>query len=143
MTYLLDTNVVSALRIPHRNPPVLRWAQTRDLNQMWLASVTIGEVEKGIARQADLSVARVLSAWVDGLLADFEGRVIAIGIEEARAWGRLVGPLEARGLNPAAVDSQIAATALVHGLAVVTRNVRHFQRFGVPVINPWGDEDGA
>ena len=141
MTYLIDTNVISAIRLPARNPGVARWVE-RSGGDYWLSVFSVGELEKGILQAPDPASARELRAWVDGVLRRFESRVLAFGPAEARQWGAILAPLP-RGVSIPVVDSQIAATALAHGLSVVTRNVKDFDRFGVPVINPWDDENGA
>ena len=141
MTYLLDTNVISAIRLPARNPAVARWVE-RSGGDYWLSVFSVGELEKGILQARDPASARELRAWVDGVLRRFESRVLAFGPGEARKWGAILAPLP-RGVAIPVVDSQIAATALEHGLSVVTRNVKDFERFGVPVINPWDHENGA
>ena len=141
--YLLDTNVISALRQADRNPVVLRWMTPMRAADLWLSVFTVAELEKGIAQVRDPGDAQKLRDWVNAILTSFEGRVIAFGTAEARRWGSLVGPLEQQGRTPPVVDSQIAAIALEHGLSVVTRNVKDFERFVVPVINPWDDENGG
>ena len=96
--------------------------------------VSIGEVERGIVRQRRLDpvFTRVLAAWLDSVLVLYRERILAVDLSTARRWGGLSGALGHEG-----ADLLIAATALEHGLTVVTRNVRHFEPTGVPVLNPF------
>lgn len=132
--YLLDTNVVSALRRPDRHPAPTAWLADQRPSDLYMSVVTIAEIERGIARQIsqDLTFARELAAWLERTLAGFADRLLGIDVPTARRWGRLSASL---GHNDA--DLLIAATALEHGLTVVTRNVRHFEPTGVPVLNPF------
>ncbi len=100
---------------------------------MYLSVVSVAEIERGIIRQErhDPAFARALSAWLDDILVLYGGRVLAVDLPTARRWGRLSGAIGHEG-----VDLLIAATALEHGLSVVTRNVRHFEPTGVEVIDP-------
>lgn len=131
MTFLLDTNVVSALRRRERDPALARWVETQRTADLYLSVVTVGEIERGIARQLrrDAAFARALALWLDRLLDWYGDRVLPVDIPTARRWGRLSADLGHPG-----ADLLIAATALEHGLTVVTRNVRHFEPTGVPVI---------
>ena len=101
---------------------------------MYLSVVTVGEVERGINRQrrSDPTFAQMLAAWLDGVLALYGERILAVDLSTARRWGRLSGALGHEG-----ADLLIAATALEHGLTVVTRNVRDFAETGIDVIDPW------
>ncbi len=132
--YLLDTNVVSALRRPDRHPAPTAWLTDQRPSDLYMSVVTIAEIERGIARQIsqDSTFARELAAWLERTLAGFADRLLGIDVPTARRWGRLSASL---GHNDA--DLLIAATALEHGLTVVTRNVRHFEPTGVPVLNPF------
>jgi predicted nucleic acid-binding protein len=132
--YLLDTMVLSELRKWRRDPSLVGWLQHVRPTDLYLSVVTIGEVEKGIARQQrrDPAFAERLAAWLDGVLRYYATRILAVDVNVARRWGRLA---DAHG--HAGADLLIAATATEHGLAVVTRNVRHFEGTGVPLINPF------
>ena len=135
MTWLLDTNVVSELR-SRRDPPVMAWFGARDADDMYLSVVTVQEIEVGIARKerADPTQGAVLRRWFTGdVLPAFGDRVVPLDLAVARMAARLL----AAGPRPLA-DTWIAATALVHGMHVVTRNVADFAT--VPdllTINPW------
>ncbi|MDD9981135.1 MAG: type II toxin-antitoxin system VapC family toxin [Gammaproteobacteria bacterium] len=132
--FLIDTDVLSALRRRDRNPDVVRWISDQRTTELYLSVVSVGEVERGIVRQRrrDPAFAQMLAAWLDGVLALYGERILAVDLSTARRWGRLCGVLGNEG-----VDLLIAVTALEHGLTVVTRNVRHFEPAGVPVLNPF------
>jgi hypothetical protein len=132
--YLLDTMVLSELRKPRRHPGVVSWLRTVRETDLFLSVVTVGEVEKGIAKQQrrDAKFATRLADWLDGVLEDYASRIVPIDVNIARRWGRLA---DAHGHSGA--DLLIAATALEHGLSVVTRNVRHFAGMGAVVLDPF------
>jgi toxin FitB len=132
--YLLDTVVLSELRRPRRHPGLVRWLEDVRPTDLYLSVVTIGEVEKGVAKQhrSDPVLAERLAAWLDEILRHYASRIIGVDVSVARRWGRLA---DAHGHDGA--DLLIAATAIEHGLAVVTRNVRHFESTGVALVNPF------
>lgn len=137
MSYLLDTNVVSELRKPERRADsgVCAWVAARAVSDLYLSAITVLEVEVGIARLArrDPAQAARLQTWLDDELLDaFARRVLAVDIPVARCAGRLHVP-DPRPER----DALIAATATVHGLTVVTRNVKDFDFLDVAVVNPW------
>ncbi len=136
--YLLDTNVVSALRRPDRHPGPTLWLKAQRPSDLHLSVVTLAEIERGIAQQVPLNpdFARDLAQWVERTLAWFADRILPVDVAAARRWGRLSADIGNRE-----VDLLIAATALEHGLIVVTRNVRHFQPSGVTVLNPFDNSD--
>ena len=132
--YLLDTDVLSALRRRERDPAVARWLQSQRTSDLYLSVVTVGEVERGIVRQRrrDPAVAEALAGWLDRVLAWYGDRVLGVDLPMARRWGQLSATLGHEG-----ADLLIAATALEHGLTVVTGNTRHFEPTGVEVLNPF------
>jgi toxin FitB len=139
--YLVDTNVVSELRRPERaDTNVVAWASTVPAASFFLSVISILEIELGalqIARR-DAAQGAVLRAWIDDqILPRFDGRILAIDTAVAQRCAHLHLP------DPCAErNALIAATALVHGLTVVTRNVADFERVGVALLNPW-DSEGA
>jgi predicted nucleic acid-binding protein len=131
--FLIDTDVLSALRRRERHPEVVEWLSVQRNSDLHLSVVTIGEVERGIVQQQgrDPLFAQQLAAWLDGILALYGDRVLPVGLATARRWGRLTAEV-----GHSSADLLIAATALEHGLTVVTCNVRHFEPTGVPMLNP-------
>jgi predicted nucleic acid-binding protein len=134
--YLLDTNVISELRKGKKaDPKVITWAQTIPTASLYISAVSILELQIGILliERRDRKQGEVLRAWMEGhVLATFLGRILAIDVAVAQRCAALLVP-DPRSDR----DALIAATALVHGMAVVTRNVRDFQPTGVVVLNPW------
>lgn len=132
--YLLDTVAISELfkRRPH--PGFVHWLSDKSEDLLFLSTVTIGEMERGIERQRGRqpAFAEALSAWLERGIGTYADRVLPVTTVVARRWGRLSGRL---GRDDA--DLLIAATALEHGLTVVTRNVRHFTSTGAAIENPF------
>ena len=131
--FLLDTDVLSDLRRRERNPGIVRWMSGQRTADLYLSVVSIGEIERGIARKRsrDPAFARVLAGWLDTVLRLYGERILAVDLTAARRWGRLSATI-----GHAGADLLIAATALENGLTVVTRNVRHFEPTGVPTLDP-------
>ena len=134
MKFLLDTDVLSASRRPERAVAVAAWIKSKPEEDLYLSVVTLGEIERGIALQArkQPEFAAELRAWIDWTVRLFADRLLPFGPEEARLWGRLSAKLGHHG-----ADLQIAATALVQGAVVVTRNVSDFEPTGVAIENPF------
>jgi toxin FitB len=134
--FLLDTNVISELRRPEKaNNNVVAWASTIPTASFFLSAISILEIELGtlkIARR-DAAQGAILRTWIDEqILPRFEGRILAVDTSVAQRCARLHVP------DPRAErDAFIAATAMVHGLTVVTRNVADFKSVGVALLNPW------
>ena len=134
--YILDTNIVSELRKGKKADRNVRvWAQTLPAASLYLSVVSILELEMGIllVERRDPKQGGILRAWMDGhVLPSFSGRILAIDTVVAQRCAALHVP------NPRSErDALIAATALVHSMTVVSRNVTHFQPTGVAVVNPW------
>jgi toxin FitB len=131
--YLLDTNVVSETRRPRPHGAVLAWFQSVASDTLHISAVTLGEIQAGveITREQDPEKAKQLDLWAD-LIANQYTQLPMTGAAY-RKWAVLMH----RQSNTLRNDGMIAATALAHGLTVVTRNVNDFQRFGVAVLNPF------
>ena len=138
MKYLLDTNTVSEPKRKRPNAAAAAWLRRVDQSLLFISVLTLGEIENGVTRLAsrDKIAADALRAWAEGIRADFSSRIIAVDLAIAETWGRI----SARRPLPVA-DGLLAATALVHGMTLVTRNVRDVADTGVKLINPW-DDDG-
>jgi predicted nucleic acid-binding protein len=131
--YLLDTDVVSALRRPERNAVVSAWVRNQTPDRLYTSVITVGEILYGIARQRrrQPEFAAQLERWLESVTALFKDRVLVFDDAAARRWGVLHAEL---GFTSS--DLQIAAIAWSRGLTVVTRNVRHFEPTGVSTLNP-------
>ena len=137
MAFLLDINVVSELRKKHRNEPkIQRWLSAVDSEDLFTSVMVVGEIRRGIekVRPTDPIFASQLELWLHRLQIDYRDRILSITEEIAEFWGTICpnDPLP----EP---DGLIAATALHHGMTLVTRNVQHVQRSGVKLLNPWGN----
>jgi len=134
VTYLLDTNVVSELRRPRPHGGVRAWVESSAAEAMYLSVLVLGEIRRGVERlrPRDPTQAESLERWLASLEGGFADRILAIDEVIAHAWGRL----DATDLLPP-VDGLLAATALVNGLTVVTRDTTLFERIGVPYLDPW------
>jgi predicted nucleic acid-binding protein len=136
--FLLDTNVPSELTRPQPEPRVAKWLEDTDDDLMYLSVITIGEVCKGITVHPEPRRRAGLHRWLEKELRPwFAGRILRITEAIAVQWGILEGECQLRGVGCNAPDGLIAATALEHDLTVVTRNVKDFACFGVPIFNPW------
>jgi toxin FitB len=131
--YLLDTNVVSELRKPRPHGGVLAWLRSVDARDLHVSAVTLGEIQAGIeiTREQDVAKAAEIEAWADQVAAAWN--VLPMDAVTFRAWAKLMH----RRSDTLLEDAMIAATALVHGLQVVTRNVRDFKELGVGIFNPY------
>ena len=131
--YLLDTNVVSELRRPRPHRDVLDWIAAVPAEQLFVSAVTIGEIQAGIeiTRGQDEAKAAELEAWLDGVITSYG--MLPMDASAFREWARL---MHGRS-DTLTEDAMIAATAIVHRLTVVTRNVSDFSRLGVKLKNPF------
>jgi predicted nucleic acid-binding protein len=131
--YLLDTNVVSELRRPRPHGAVLAWLANVSDADLYLSAVTIGELQAGVetTREQDAGKATEIEAWLERVAATYN--VLAMDARAFRSWARLMHRRSDRLIE----DAMIAATADVHNLTVVTRNVRDFEVFGVRTLNPF------
>jgi hypothetical protein len=136
--YLIDTDVISELRKREKaNPGVVAFfkAVASSDAPLYVAAVTIGELRRGIElvrHRGDAKQAQTLERWLGKLLDEFGDTVLVFDADVAQVWGRLRVP---HPENP--LDKQIAATALIHDLVLVTRNVKHFSATGVKLLNPF------
>ena len=134
--FVLDTNVVSELRRRDRaHPSVLAWASSRPPSEFFLSAITVLELELGaqLVQRRDPQQGAVLRAWIDGkVLPEFDRRILPIDKTVAIRSARLHVP------NPRSErDALIAATAFVHGMTILTRNIAEFQETEVSLVNPW------
>jgi toxin FitB len=137
VTYLLDTNVLSETRKRQPSTRVTDWIATTPPDLLHVSVLTLGEIEQGIARvrgRGDQYQAAVLERWLREAEAGFEDRVLPVSLRVAGAWGRqqYMRPLPV-------IDALIAATAQVHGMTLVTRNVKDFDLARVQIFNPFAE----
>lgn len=132
--FILDTMVVSERTKPRPDPHVRTWLSTLDPQQQFISVLSVGEIRFGIDRMPASANKRRLEIWFDELVPFFTGRILPVDLAVAQRWGRLRHDVRR---SVSAADSLIGATALVHNLAVATRNVGDFSDFGVGVVNPW------
>lgn len=133
---ILDTNVLSALRRPERSPQVSAWLSHQDEAELFLSVITVGEIERGIARQETVNPAfsRDLREWLGRTVTLFADRLLPFGAAEAQIWGRLSARIGHNG-----ADLLIAATALARDATVVTGNIADFEPSGCRLVNPFGE----
>lgn len=139
--YVLDTDVVSHLRRPEKaHPNVVAWASNTPVTLHFISAITLLELERGIfsMERKDAAQGAILRAWMDSqILVRFSGRILPVDIAVAQRCAKLHVP------DPKPErDALISATALVHGMTVVTRNVHDFEPTGVEILNPWEWEPG-
>jgi len=135
--FLIDTMLISELRLRQRDPGVVAWISRQRPEDCFLSVVSISEIERSIARKrtSDAGFAQQLAGWLDQLLRLYGDRLLPVDVGVARRWGLLSAEIGHGG-----ADLLIAATALERGLTVVTSNLRHFEPTGVAIINPWHEE---
>lgn len=137
MKHLLDTPVLSEFLKKQPDERVTKWVEAQVEESLFLSVITIGEIEKGIHLLPQSKRRSKLETWLEETVYRFEERTLGLETETLRRWGRLTAELEARGRVLPLLDSLIAATALAHNLAIVTRNEADFADTGCQVFNPW------
>jgi hypothetical protein len=132
--FLLDTMIISELRKPRPEGDVVAWMKAVPRMDVFVSAVTFGEIEVGIEKQRSRNpdFALELESWLALVVRAYGDRILAFGVREALRWGMLAARVGNKGM-----DLAIAATALEHGLTVVTRNVAHFTPTGVAVFDPF------
>jgi predicted nucleic acid-binding protein len=132
--FLIDTVTLSELRRRQRDPAVVAWFERQRATELFLSVISIGEIERGIERQraTDPGFAGALTAWLDRVLVLYGERILPFDLRTARRWGAL-----SAALGNDSADLMIAATALEHGLTVVTHNVSDFEPTRVAVLDPF------
>jgi len=135
LSYLLDTNIISQLTKPTPNSSVIDWLGAVEESETFLSVITLEEIRERIELLPQGRRKRNLDTWLARDLPErFAGRIIPIDDAIADRCGRMVASCRSEGSNPDALDALIAATALVHGMTVVTLNRKHFEPFPVSLI---------
>jgi predicted nucleic acid-binding protein len=142
VSFLLDTNVVSEWVKPQPNRNVVSWLQEVDEDQVFLSVASLAEIRRGVELMPLGKRRDRLSDWLaNDLPARFEGRILAIDSRIAETWGIVMARGKESGINHGVFDALFAATAEVHKLTLVTRNVQDFLKLGIPLLNPWQTGD--
>jgi len=138
LNYLLDTNVVSEWVKPHPDVKVFEWLADADEDRICLSVITFAEIRQGVEQMPAGRRRDALKLWVqDELPARFEGRILTVDLVVAETWGALMARTGEMGISLGVMDGFFAATARAHDLTLVTRNTKHFERVGIPLLNPW------
>jgi len=136
--FLLDTNCISELVRIQPDPRVLDWMSAANETLLYLSVLTLGEIRKGVAGLPQGKRRTHLESWLESeLQARFSGRILSIDKAVADRWGLLAAGAKRAGRPLSGIDGLLAATALHHGLTIVSRNISDFANTQVPVLNPW------
>jgi toxin FitB len=136
--FLLDTNCISEINHPRADARVVGWFNAADERRLYLSVLVLGEIRKGAALLAPGARRRDLERWLDTELPRrFQDRILSIDAAIAHRWGALTAEARLKGITVSTIDGLLAATALKHDLALVTRNVKDFEGLGVALLNPW------
>jgi predicted nucleic acid-binding protein len=136
--FLLDTNCISELIRAEPEPLVVQWIEEVDERLLFLSVLTFGEIRKGIAGLAEGKQRTKLETWLElELKARFGNRILSIDTDIAERWGVLSASSKAQGKPLPVIDGLLAATAMHHRLAIVTRNVSDFAQTNVAIVCPW------
>lgn len=136
MNYLVDTNVFSEPARARPEAKVVEWLRENE-SALYISTITIGEIRRGIERLAQGRRQTQLRLWLQTLGEAMKGRILGFNTATAHVWGQLKAEWERDGIQVPSLDSQIAATAHRHGLILVTRNIGDFERTGTKLLNPF------
>jgi toxin FitB len=138
---IVDTNVISEVAKPRPSPQVIAFLHETDEDRLFISVVTLGELRRGVALKTDGRAKSVLDAWLRvDLVERFSGRIVDITAAVANTWGELMADAKLRGIGLHAIDGLLAATPRTHNQTLVTRNIKDFTPFGLPLLNPWQAE---
>lgn len=137
--YLLDTNAISEPKRARPDPAVLNWLGDQLPTDLHLSVISVGELRRGIIRLEPGRRRDDLDYWLAQLILRFDDRILPVDMDVTDRWASLAEAQRAVGRTADMTDELIAATAHVHGLTIVTRNVRHFEHTGCRVLSPWGN----
>ena len=136
MNFLVDTNVFSESARREPDTKVIAWLREHEA-ELYVSSITIGEIRRGIERLPDGKRKTRLQHWLQALGKVMKGRILSFNTSTAHVWGQLKAKWERSGVIIPSLDSQIAASAQRHSLIVVTRNISDFEESGVKTFNPF------
>ena len=137
MKYLLDTCVLSELVKPEPETRVVAWINAQADNSLFVSSITLAELLKGIAKLQDSKRKAALTQWLNQIREEMADRILAFDDSTAEYWANICANAEKTGRTLSAFDSLIASTAVQHGLTIVTRNTPDFEAVPAMLINPW------
>lgn len=141
MKWLVDTNILSESVRPRPSRQVLEWIARKPPDELALSIVTLAELRSGVSLTGDRGLRQELTRWIDeDVVPSFDNRVLPVTIDILIDWLHLVRHLAAKRKAAAPADLLLAATARIHDLAIVTRNIRDFAHTGLVLYNPWTDE---
>ncbi|MCW1913895.1 type II toxin-antitoxin system VapC family toxin [Luteolibacter sp. GHJ8] len=135
MSYLVDTNVFSETAKPKPDPHVIAWLRGHE-SELYVSAITIAEMRRGIELLDDGDRKTRLDRWLQTVCESLQGRVLSFNTSVAHVWGQHKARWDRAGIVVPSLDSQIAATAIRHGLTIVTRNTTDFSRTGVKTLDP-------
>jgi toxin FitB len=139
MRCLLDTCVISELIKPKPDEKVMTWLLEQNDSDLYVSALTFGELQRGIEKLPASRKKEEINNWVENeMKRRFQNRTLEIDLFVAKTWGKIQGIADKKGKPMPVFDSLIAATGIVHGLTVVTRNVADMEQSGVSLFNPWG-----
>ena len=139
MRVLLDTCVLSELRHPKGHRGVRQAVDAVREDELFVSVISIGEIRKGISVLKEIPKKRALETWLETLERDYSERLLPIDLETSRLWGELTATAQNAGRTVHAADGLIAATAIRHGLRIMTRNTADFEFTGALLVNPWAE----
>ena len=135
--FLLDTNVISEPKRARPDEGVITWLGRQLLSDLHISVITIGELRRGIVRLEPGRRRDDLDFWLEDMILRYQERILSVDLDVTERWASLAEINRAAGRPSEMTDELIAATAHIHGLTVVTRNVRHFESSGCRVLSPW------
>jgi predicted nucleic acid-binding protein len=137
VSFLIDTCALAELVKPRPHVGVLAWFDAQDAEALHLSALTVGEIEKGVALLPAGRRRTALRTWLGSLASTYSSRVLPVDAAVSAVWGRMAAAAEHSGRHLSVVDGLIAATAIHHGLTVVTRNTKDFALTGASLLDPW------
>jgi predicted nucleic acid-binding protein len=139
LSFLLDTNALSEPQRPRPDAGYMAWIDGQPAGDLYLSVLSLGELKRGLAALEPGARRVRIEAWLSQALAVFSDRMLPIDAAVATAWAAVSLNHRQAGLTISAIDELIAATAIVHDLTVVSRNLRDFQASGCKLLSPWSD----
>ena len=141
MRFLLDTCAISEFAKPAPNPAVLKWLAEQDELALYLATVSLGELRRGIVKLEGGKLKKFLQHWLtENVIRRFGDRILPLSLDVCVRWGEMQAQLEKQGQPMPVIDGLIAATALQHQLTIVTRNIKDMEASGAGLFNPWSTQ---